>query len=88
MHKRLPTPVQRLGVWLAAVLIFAAAPLASWVADTLNPAPPAPARVSSTQTPARARTVVTHRLEEDEPGWDCRTDGNAICGNGTGVDLP
>lgn len=29
-----------------------------------------------TQTPATS----THQIEEDEPGWDCHTMGNHICG--------
>jgi hypothetical protein len=28
--------------------------------------------------PPRAHQA--HRIEEDEPGWDCRTMGNRICG--------
>lgn len=32
--------------------------------------------------------AVTHRIEEDEPGWSCRVDGNQVCGptNDEGVD--
>lgn len=28
---------------------------------------------------------IAHSVEEDEPGWDCATDGNQICGPGFGA---
>jgi hypothetical protein len=27
-----------------------------------------------------ARTVIAKRIAEDDPGWDCQTMGNRICG--------
>jgi len=27
-------------------------------------------------------------IEEDDPGWDCRTDGNLLCGPGNDQGVP
>ena len=40
-----------------------------------------------TWTPDRDRQPMAAAIEEDEPGWDCATMGNRICGPTTGQTL-
>jgi hypothetical protein len=38
------------------------------------------------QAPVDTTTVVT--IEEDSPQWDCRVDGNRVCGEGNSQGVP
>ncbi|WP_236747242.1 hypothetical protein [Mycobacteroides abscessus] len=45
-----------------------------------DPAGAAPTVIPTPATPSMVHSVPTAEPEEDEPGWECATMGNRICG--------
>lgn len=64
--------VQRVALLVAIPAVFAA----GYVVGTTAP-------VSAAGSAGTAGTAVW--VQEDEPGWDCRTMGNLVCGEGATV---
>lgn len=60
--------------------LFAAPAMAGYLAGAFDAPPPRPAIVEKPAEKATETDERPRRITEDHPLWDCRIDGNRICG--------